>query len=66
MKCPIKGVSKDCENCDGESTIWIEDGEVKECVFVIVWKERQKHKQQKTSPYQPLVETNMKEEKEAV
>lgn len=53
MKCPIKGCSEDCKECDGESTTWINaDGELKECVFVIVWKARQKPTT--SSPYKKL------------
>lgn len=51
--CPIKGVSKDCEKCDGTSTTWEEDGKVMECVFVTVWKFRKKGGS-KSSPYKPL------------
>lgn len=50
--CPIKGVSKDCEKCDGKSATWKEDGKLKECVFVTVWKARQKGST--SSPYVPL------------
>jgi len=53
MKCPIKGCSEDCKKCDGESTTWIEDGKVKECVFVTVWKARKKGPQ-KSVPYKGL------------
>jgi len=38
MKCPIKGCSDDCKQCDGKSTAWKEKGETKECVFVTVWR----------------------------
>jgi len=51
-KCPIEGVSKDCEKCDGKSTTWKENGETKECLYVTVWKARQKPS--KSSPYKPL------------
>lgn len=55
MKCPIKGCSEDCKECDGNSTTWKDDdGELKECVFVIVWKARQKP--QSSSVYEPLCE----------
>ena len=54
MKCSIKGCSDDCKLCDGKSTTWKENGKLKECVFVTVWKARQKGKGSKSSPYIPL------------
>jgi len=54
MKCPIKDCSEDCKQCDGNSTSWIEDGEVKECVYVTVWKIRKSSVPQRTSPYKEL------------
>jgi len=52
MRCSIKGVSKDCKKCDGDSTTWKEDGRIKECVYVTVWKARQKPSE--SSPYKKL------------
>jgi len=53
MKCPIKGCSNDCKQCDGKSTTWKENGKLKECVYVTVWKAR-KEGGSKSSPYVPL------------
>jgi len=38
MKCPIKGCSEDCKECDGQATtLTAADRDLKECAFVIVW-----------------------------
>ena len=36
MKCPIKGVSKDCDKCHSRK--------INKCIYIIVWKHRQKSK----------------------
>lgn len=53
-KCPIKGVSQDCGYC-------LQDG-WHHCVYVKVWKERQKGKSSKSSPYVPFVVQKHSEE----
>ena len=59
MKCPIKGCSEDCEECDGKSTTWTDEkGKKQECVFVVVWRARKKG--YTSSPYKPLVEKEAK------
>jgi len=62
MKCPIKDCSEDCKKCDGNSITWKENGEIKECVYVTVWKARKKGSM--SSPYEPLVESTEDTKKE--
>ena len=41
MTCPIKPVSKDCDECNGKSTTWYDVAHnLHECVFVTVAKAR--------------------------
>lgn len=63
MKCPIKGVSKDCEKCDGDTIGWLDINMRRhECVFVTVWKRRKKAGESR--PYKPLSMKGISTEKE--